>query len=267
MSVGHYENFPVASWLLPAALRPAVRAIYNFARTADDIADEGDAAPAERLATLAALDRELDAVAADGSHAWPELTAAVREYNLDIGLLRDLLSAFSQDVTTLRYESFAALLDYCRRSANPIGRLLLQLFGRVEGDLLKQSDAICSGLQLANFWQDIAVDWRKGRVYLPQRDLAEFSVGEAQIGRAQVDDNWRRLIQFETARTRKMLLDGAPLARALGGRIGIELRLVVQGGLRILERIDAVGGDVFSRRPQLGARDWTLMSWRALQTA
>jgi squalene synthase HpnC len=265
MGVGHYENFPVASWLLPAELRPAARAIYRFARTADDIADEGDAAPAERLAALAALDRELDLVAAGGSPAWPDLTDAVQKHRLDITLLRDLLSAFSQDVTTLRYASFEELLDYCRRSANPIGRLLLQLFGRAEPGLARQSDAICSGLQLANFWQDIAVDWRKGRVYLPQQDLATFNVSEAQIESARADDSWRRLIAFEVARTRSLLNDGAPLARALGGRIGIELRLVVQGGLRILERIDAVGGDIFSRRPTLSARDWTLMSWRALQ--
>ena len=132
-------------------------------------------------------------------------------------------------------------------------------------DLLQQSDAICTGLQLANFWQDIAIDWRKGRVYLPQHDLLAFDVTEAQIARGGTDANWRRLMAFEVERTRALLQRGAPLARALGGRIGIELRLVVQGGLRILERIDAVAGDVFSHRPTLTARDWTLMGWRALQ--
>ncbi|HYM48468.1 MAG TPA: squalene synthase HpnC [Burkholderiaceae bacterium] len=264
MGVGHYENFPVASWLMPARLRPAVRAIYRFARTADDLADEGDVAHAERLAALDALRVQLRSIEAGAPSQWPDLAAAVHEHHLTLPLLFDLLSAFSQDVTTLRYESFETLLDYCRRSANPIGHLLLQLFCRDEAVLLQQSDAICTGLQLANFWQDIALDWRKGRVYLPQQDLLAFNVSEAQIARGGVDENWRRLMAFEVTRTRDLLRRGAPLARALGGRAGLELRLVVQGGLRILERIDAVGGDVFSHRPTLSARDWTLMGWRAL---
>ncbi len=264
MGVGHYENFPVASWLMPARLRPAVRAIYRFARTADDLADEGGAAPAERLAALDVLRMQLRAIEAGTTSQWSDLAAAVREHRLPLPFFHDLLSAFSQDVTTLRYDSFETLLDYCRRSANPIGRLLLQLFRRREPELLQQSDAICTGLQLANFWQDIAIDWRKDRVYLPQQDLLAFDVSEAQIARGSIDQNWRRLMAFEVERTRSLLQRGAPLARALGGRIGIELRLVVQGGLRILERIDAVGGDVFSQRPTLSARDWTLMGWRAL---
>ncbi len=265
MSVGHYENFPVASWLMPAALRPAVRAIYRFARTADDIADEGHAAPEERLAALGALRAQLQAIEAGAPSDWPDLAAAVSEHRLALPLFYDLLSAFSQDVVTMRYDSFEMLLAYCRRSANPIGRLLLQLFRRSEDTRLRQSDAICSGLQLANFWQDIALDWRKGRVYLPQSDLTAFGVGEEHIARGTVDERWRSLMAFEVQRTRDLLHRGAPLARALGGRVGLELRLVVQGGLRILERIDAVDGDVFGRRPTLSARDWTLMGWRALQ--
>ncbi|MGH6608940.1 MAG: squalene synthase HpnC, partial [Burkholderiaceae bacterium] len=197
MDVGHYENFPVASWLMPASLRPAVRAIYQFARTADDIADEGDQSASERLAALDALGSDLNRVAQGASDQWPNLVAAVHEHQLDVALFRDLLSAFSQDVTTLRYHSFSTLLDYCRRSANPIGRLLLQLFRRVDPELCRQSDLICSGLQLANFWQDVAIDWRKGRVYLPQEDLRTFDVDESQIARAHVDDNWRRLMTFE----------------------------------------------------------------------
>ncbi len=265
MSVGHYENFPVASWLMPAALRPAVRAIYRFARTADDLADEGDAAPADRLAALDALRAQLQAIATGAPSAWPDLAAAINQHRLPLELFDDLLSAFSQDVVTTRYDSFDLLLDYCRRSANPIGRLLLQLFHRTEDRLLQQSDAICSGLQLANFWQDIALDWSKGRVYLPRSDLATFGVSEAQIARGTVDERWHRLMAFEVQRTRDLLHSGAPLAHSLGGRVGLELRLVVQGGLRILERIDAVNGDVFARRPTLSARDWTLMGWRALQ--
>ncbi|MEP6607873.1 MAG: squalene synthase HpnC [Burkholderiaceae bacterium] len=267
MSVGHYENFPVASWLMPSALRPAVRAIYRFARAADDIADEGNATTAERLAALDAMRDQLLAIEHGAASEWPDLAGAIARHQLSIGLLRDLLSAFTQDVTTLRHESFETLLSYCQRSANPVGRLLLQLFGRHEPLLQVQSDAVCAGLQLTNFWQDVAIDWRKGRVYIPQHDLRTFDVSEAQIARGEVDTNWRRLMAFEVARTRTLLHEGAPLASALGGRVGMELRLVVQGGLRILERIDAVGGDVFSRRPRLTAGDWTLMSWRALQPA
>ena len=265
MSVGHYENFPVASWLMPARLRPAVRAIYRFARTADDFADEGDAAPAERLAAIGALQAQVRAIETGAASDWPDLAAVIVEHQLQLPLFHDLLSAFSQDVVTVRYASFEALLDYCRRSANPIGRLLLQLFRRSEPRLLQHADAICTGLQLANFWQDIALDWRKGRVYVPQQDLIQFGVNDAQIARGEVDERWRSLMAFEVQRTRELLHSGAPLARELGGRIGIELRLVVQGGLRILERIDAVKGDVFKHRPTLSARDWTLMGWRALQ--
>lgn len=265
MSVGHYENFPVASWLMPAKLRPAVRAVYRFARAADDLADEGTAEPAERLTALDALRIQLRAIESGAQSQWPDLSAAIHQHHLTIPLFYDLLSAFSQDVTTTRYESFESLVDYCRRSANPIGRLMLQLFRRDDSELRRQADAICTGLQLANFWQDIAIDWCKDRVYLPQHDLIQFDVTEAQIARGHVDENWRHLMAFEVARTRHLLQQGAPLARALGGRVGIELRLVVQGGLRILERIDAVEGDVFARRPTLSARDWTLMSWRALQ--
>jgi phytoene synthase len=179
--------------------------------------------------------------------------------------LHDLLSAFAQDVTTRRYADYASLVDYCRRSANPIGRLLLSLYRRDEPGLLAMSDAICTGLQLTNFWQDVAIDWDKGRVYPPREDLARFGVDEAQIARRLADDRWRALMAFEVARARALLESGAPLAPALGGRIGLELRLVVQGGLRILERIDAAGGDVFRHRPALSARDWTMMGLRALR--
>lgn len=266
MGVGHYENFPVASVLLPARLRPAVRAIYRFARTADDVADEGDATGAERLAQLQALGRDLERLDAPDTR-WPDLADAVARHRLPLGLLHDLLSAFAQDVTTHRHADYASLLDYCRRSANPIGRLLLALYERDDERLLGQSDAVCTGLQLANFWQDVALDWDKGRVYLPQDELQGFGVPESQIAARRADDRWRALMAFQTARARALLTAGAPLAESLEGRIGLELRLVVQGGLRILERIDAVGGDVFRRRPQLTARDWTMMGLRALRPA
>lgn len=265
MGVDHYENFPVASLLTPASLRPAVRAIYRFARTADDIADEGDHPPARRLELLRELGAELRTIERGSPSRWPDLAAAIRDHNLPVALFDDLLSAFAQDVTTTRYRSFEQLRDYCRRSADPIGRLLLALYRRAEPELLQLADDICTGLQLTNFWQDVETDWNMGRVYIPQQDLERFGVTEQQIECRVADARWRELMAFETDRARRLLCTGAPLSASMGGRIGLELRLVVQGGLRILERIDAVGGDVFRNRPTLSARDWTLMGWRALR--
>lgn len=263
MGVGHYENFPVASLLMPAPLRPAVRAIYRFARTADDIADEGDAPPKARLDALAALDAQLDAIEAGRPHEWPDLADAIGRFGLPIRHFRDLLSAFSQDVTVHRYPDEATLLDYCRRSANPVGRLMLKLFGIDDAPAHAWSDAICTGLQLVNFWQDVAIDHARGRIYLPQDALAAHGVDERAIAAGRVDAAWRGLMQAQTARARAMLESGAPLTRRIGGRIGWELRLVIQGGRRIAERIDAVGGDVFRRRPVLRAADWTVVAARA----
>jgi squalene synthase HpnC len=265
MGVDHYENFPVASLLLPAALRPPVQAIYRFARTADDLADEGDAAPAVRLAALGALRVQLERIERNEPNDWPDLAAAIGAHQLPMDLLRDLLSAFEQDVTVQRYSDYPTLLDYCRRSANPIGRLLLALFKREEPQLLAQSDAICTALQLINFWQDVAIDWAKDRVYLPQCELQAHGVQEADIAAQRLTPAWTRLITAQTGRARAMLESGAPLARAMAGRVGWELRLVVQGGLRIAERIDAVAGDVFHQRPTLGKTDWALMTARAIR--
>ncbi len=264
MGVGHYENFPVASWLMPARLRPAVRAIYRFARTADDIADEGDAPDADRLASLAALQAAIDRIGSGEDGGWPDLAAAVREHRLPLAPLRDLLSAFAQDVTVRRYVDYESLLEYCRRSANPVGRLMLALHRVDEPQAAQWSDGICTGLQLANFWQDVDLDWGKGRVYLPQAELARFGVEESAIARGGRHRNWPALMRAQTERARRMLESGAPLARRLPGRIGWELRLVIQGGLRILERIDRVDGDVFGRRPRLQAADWLVMATRAV---
>jgi squalene synthase HpnC len=267
VSAAHYENFPVASFLLPREMREAVLAIYRFARAADDIADEGDASPAARLAALDRFERALDAIAAGKVPDQPpfaDLAAAISRHALPIAYLRGLLSAFRQDVTTTRYATFAALGDYCRRSANPIGRLLLHLHRRATPENEARSDAICTALQLVNFWQDIAVDCRKGRVYLPQEDLARFGVQEAQIAENRCDDGWRELIAFETARTRTLLESGRPLVRAMPWRAALELSGVLAGGHRILDRIEAARGDVFAHRPQLGHADWALVAWRAL---
>jgi phytoene synthase len=266
VSVGHYENFPVASALLPRRLRRPVAVIYRFARSADDFADEGELPGAERLAKLDAYRLELDAIergTAPQTALFHEVAAIVREHALPLQLLRDLLDAFSQDVTKKRYADFAEVLEYCRRSANPVGRLLLHLFGRTDTESLARSDAICSGLQLANFWQDVALDWAKGRVYLPQDEMRRHGVSDAHIAERRCDDAWRALLGFQVERTRALLLRGDPLGRTLPGRIGLEIRTTVQGGLRILEKLERARCDMFRRRPVLNWLDWPLLLWRA----
>ncbi|MGD9951231.1 MAG: squalene synthase HpnC [Burkholderiales bacterium] len=250
MPVAHYENFPVASLLLPARLRPPVEEIYRFARSADDVADEGDDPPAARLAKLEACRGEIEPIA--------------RTHGLPREPFADLLDAFSQDVVKTRYASYAELLDYCRRSANPVGRLLLHLFKRTSATDLAQSDAICTSLQLVNFWQDVALDYAKGRIYLPLDEVAAHGVTEAHLAEARCDEAWRALMAFQVRRTRALMLTGAPLGRSLTGRIGLEIRATVQGGLRILERIERAGYDVFRRRPELRWHDWPVILARAI---
>jgi len=279
LPVDHYENFPVASWLLPASLRRPIEAIYGFARGADDLADEGELSAHERLAGLGRYAEALDAIEASQEPEAPfrALARAVAQYRLPVALLRDLIAAFRQDVTQKRYADFAALQHYARRSANPIGRLLLHLF-EAEGARpisqgaratyldrasLEQSDAICSALQFVNFWQDVALDWRKGRVYLPQEDLERFGVAERQIADALADERWRLLMAFECARTRALLVSGAPLGTRLPGRLGLEIRATIAGGAIILDKIEAAAGDVFRHRPVLRASDWIRIIARA----
>lgn len=266
MSVNHYENFPVASLLLPARLRPPVEAIYAFARSADDLADEGEAPANTRLAALTEYEHALDRIESGHRTDTPlfqVLAQVVQDYRLPLHPFRNLLSAFKQDVLTTRYRDFDQLADYCRRSANPVGELMLLLYQASDERNLRESDAICTALQLINFWQDVAIDWQKARIYIPQEDLQRFGVSEAHLNHATVDHAWRQLMRLEVERARRLMLDGAPLALRLPGRIGWELRLVVQGGLRILERIEAADYDVFRRRPRLGAQDWLCMLWRA----
>ena len=268
MPVDHYENFPVASILLPRRLVPAVEAIYAFARSADDLADEGDALPAARLAALAHYEDRLAAIARGEPQQEPlfaRLAAVIAQYRLPLQPFHDLLSAFKQDVVTSRYASFPALLDYCRRSANPVGLLMLSLYGAVDEANVRDSDAICSALQLINFLQDVAIDRLKDRIYLPMDDLERFGVTQAQLDHSDVSPAFRSLMVFEIARARGMMQGAAPLARRLPGRIGWELRLVVQGGLRILQAIEEADYDVFRRRPQLKLRDWLLIIWRAIR--
>jgi len=249
-AINHYENFPVASWLCPPRLRPAVLAIYHFARTADDIADEGEADADTRLLHLQAFKQDLLACAASGNHVsqhWPRvfqaLSVQIQAHDIPLQALSDLLDAFTQDVSYTRdqrrYASRTELLDYCRRSANPVGRLLLHLYGVSDAISLSQSDAICSALQLINFWQDLSEDIPRGRHYLP---------------------NGAKLAE-EIAYARALMHQGSPLVHKVAGRGGWELRLVVQGGLRILDKLERV--DPHRTRPVLVAPDFALMAWRA----
>lgn len=272
VSQQHYENFPVASWLCPSQLRGTVMAIYGFARTADDIADEGDASPQQRMAQLQAFQEALHACARGESNtatsAWPQvfgpLGQALRTHHLPLPLLDDLLSAFMQDVVKQGYADRAELLDYCRRSANPVGRLLLHLYGITDPLALQRSDAICSALQLINFWQDLSVDGPRGRLYAPAADLHRHGLTPAQLLQCQDSAAARLLIEDLCAWARALMLQGQPLVHSVPGRAGWELRLVVQGGLRILERIERMHHATLLQRPVIKAPDVALMIWRAI---
>ena len=272
--ITHYENFPVASWLCPAALRPPIAAIYAFARAADDMADEGDASPAQRLEQLQDYRLELHAIA-KGQPPQPRwatiftpLQYQLQQWQLPVHLLDDLLSAFVQDVAKTRdqtsYADRAELLDSCRRSANPVGRLLLHLYGVHDDQALAQSDAICSALQLINFWQDLSEDIPRGRHYLTDADCARFNVSRTQLNALQLTLDIQRLIASNTAWARTLMQQGAPLVHRLPGRIGWELRLVVQGGLRILDKVQAQQGHNLHTRLTLHKTDVARMLWRAL---
>ncbi|MGH8727637.1 MAG: squalene synthase HpnC [Burkholderiales bacterium] len=266
-SPSHYENFPVASVLLPGRLRAPVKIIYAFARHADDIADEGDASEAERLFQLAGLRAELDRIARRQEPSMPlfrSLEEMVSRLHLPLESFYRLLDAFTQDVTKHRYADFGEVLHYCARSANPIGRLLLHVYGAMNEKNAVYSDAICSSLQIINFLQDVAIDYRKGRIYLPQDEMANFDVTEHTIAAAEHGENWQNFMAFQIARARQMLDSAKPLGRILHGRVGLELRMIVAGGERILEMLSAANGDVFTRRPVLRKPDWALMFARAL---
>ncbi|MFZ6689000.1 squalene synthase HpnC [Undibacterium sp. SXout11W] len=267
MTVEHYENFPVASLLLPANLRPAVRNIYAFARTADDFADEGNATSEERIRALETYERELDAIETNTpseSSLFQNLAETIRAHQLPLQPFRDLLSAFKQDVATKRYATYQDLLDYCRRSANPIGTLMLHLYGAANEKNLRDSDAICSALQLINFWQDVAIDWDKQRIYIPQEDMIRFGISAESIANRPKNAQWQQLMQFQTHRARELMVSGSGLCKRLPFRLGWELRLVVQGGLRIAEKTDQVKGDIFTLRPKLQKLDWLVLLWRAI---
>jgi len=267
MGINHYENFPVASILLPKRLRRPIETIYAFARSADDFADEGDAAPEQRLHSLGEYQHELDRIESNRrpqTALFVGLDEVIRHYGLPIDLFRDLLSAFSQDVVKNRYTGFSEVLDYCRRSANPVGRLLLHLFDSVSEDRFTLSDNICTALQLINFLQDVATDYERDRIYFPLDEMAQYDITEMQIAAGDISGNWAPFMQFQIARASAILEAGAPLGAELQGRIGLELRTIVCGGARILEKLRAINGDVFHRRPVLRPFDWISMLYRSI---
>jgi squalene synthase HpnC len=276
MARAHYENFPVASLLLPRPLRPHVAAVYAFARVADDFADEGALAPQQRydlldgwLARLRAAEasRQPGPPAAAGEpEAAPQifhaLGATIREKRLPLAPFEDLLSAFRQDVGVRRYATWEDVLDYSRRSANPVGRLVLRIAGYDDARLDGWADAVCTALQLTNFWQDVKPDFDRGRVYLPQQQAAAYSADEADLQRTETSKPWKLALAAAVARTRALYDAGRPLCDALHGRLRLELRATWLGGTRILTRIERADFDVLAHRPTLGAVDLGWMAWR-----
>ena len=269
----HPENFPVASWLLPRRLRPHVAAIYTFARTADDFADEPGREPAERLQLLDEWGRRLHAteLGPGDRGSRPEsipLFAALAHtrqvFELPMGLFEDLLSAFRQDVTTTRYESWAEVLDYCSRSANPVGRLVLRLFGYNSPELDRYSDAVCTALQLTNFWQDFAIDWRRGRLYLPSEEWKAAGASTSDLDAGRITPPWQEALKQAAARTRQLFDQGRPIADHVHGRLRYELRATWQGGMRILERVERANFDVVHHRPTLRLPDGLVIAWRVV---
>ena len=271
LSQQHYENFPVASIVLPKHLRDPIALIYTFARQADDFADEGLHKPAWRLAKLQGFKEELDLIQNNGRTRSPfftELGNAIRKHELPLAPFYDLLDAFSQDVTKARYANFFELLDYCRRSANPIGALLLHLFGKATPENLIYSNKICTALQLINFYQDVAIDFEnefhKSRIYLCQDEMKTFGVTEALIASQHVNKHWEEFMLFNIARAEAMLNEGKPLGHVLPGRIGLEMRMIISGGERVIYKLKNVRGDIYKHRPTLQAWDWPVILLKAL---
>lgn len=269
----HYENFPVASWLLPAPMRPHVAAVYAFARIADDIADEGTAPAADRLARLDAWQRRLHAEvaverSAEAPHANQDLIVvalahSIRSLDLPIALFDDLLSAFGQDTMTTRYASWSDVFDYCRRSANPVGRLVLRIGGYRDDALDRSSDALCTALQLTNFWQDFGRDWRAGRLYVPRDEQIACGAIEAELESGRISPAWNRVLARTVQVTRETFEKGRHVCDGVAGRLRLELRLTWLGGARILERVDRGRGRLLDDRPALGKGDVPLLLWRA----
>lgn len=265
----HYENFPVASRLLPAPMRPHIAAIYAFARRADDFADEPGLEIPERLRRLddwaAHLQNGYHGRDRDDDLIFRALEHTIRAHRLPRALFMDLLSAFRQDVTTTRYATWADVLDYCRRSANPVGRLVLRVAGCSDPRVDAQSDAVCTALQLTNFWQDLAIDWKRGRLYVPTDDRDRAGARDADLDGARMTREWQAALDIVAARTRELFAAGRPVCDAVTGRLRWELRVTWLGGSRILDKVEAAGFDVFRRRPSLGAADVPVLLWHAVR--
>jgi len=268
LSETHYENFPVASVLMPRRLREPVQLIYAFARQADDFADEGNHDAATRIAWLDGYRRQLDRIS-DGQPIqdtfFDHLAASLKAHNLPLQPLYDLLDAFTQDVTKTRYASIDELLDYCQRSANPVGRLMLHLYSAATAENISYSDHICSALQIINFLQDVAIDYRKNRIYLPQDELQRFNISEQDIANSHFSADWEQMMAFQIQRAQHMLESGKPLGRVLKGRIGLEMRLIIAGGETILGKLRQRCGDIFNHRPVLRPWDWANMLFKAVK--
>ena len=275
MARAHYENFPVASRLLPAAMRPHVAAVYAYARTADDIADEGSMPADQRLAKLDAWQRRLHAaVAVERSEAAPHdhedlivvaLAHSIRSLELPITLFDDLVSAFGQDTMTTRYDSWADVFDYCRRSANPVGRLVLRIAGYRDEALDRASDALCTALQLTNFWQDFGHDWIIGRLYVPRDVTAACRAREMDLDGPFLNDAWTAVIRQCVDQTRAQFDAGRLVCDGVRGRLRHELRFTWLGGMRILEQVERTGAALLSQRPTIGKSDVPLLLWRAVR--
>ena len=278
LAQSHYENFPVASRLMPAHLRPHVAAIYAFARIADDFADEPGRSVAERLRLLddwrAKLHHEATRAPHDGvpcESVFLALHDTVGRFDLPVQLLDDLLCAFKQDVTTTRYATWADVLDYCRRSANPVGRLVLRLNGYRDADLDRASDAVCTALQLTNFWQDLAIDWSRGRLYVPEESWRPHGADPASLDRGRMTPAWMATLRDCGRQTRELFREGRAVCDGVSGRLRYELRATWLGGTRILDRLDQSSFDVFTARPRLGKADaivivWGTALWRTAPT-
>jgi phytoene synthase len=265
----HYENFPVASWLLPAEMRPHVAALYAFARTADDFADEGRRPPEERLRLLDDWAARLHACAfveewSPDDPIFLALGATIRDRRLPVELFDDLLSAFRQDITTDRYPTWDGVLDYCRRSANPVGRLVLRIGGYDDPELDRSSDALCTALQLTNFWQDIERDWQKGRLYIPLDDVDGCHARVQDLSDRRMTEPWQHAIRRVAGRTRDSFRAGRVVCDGVRGRLRYELRLTWLGGMRILEHLEHADFNVFVARPELGTRDALPLVWQTL---
>ncbi len=273
--VTHYENFPVASLLCPPRLRAPIAAIYHFARTADDLADEGGQSASQRLEDLRAFRADLlsaltgTAASTRWPHVFGPLAQTAAQWRLPGHHLHALLDAFEQDVhmsaSAQRYQSDEQLLDYCKRSANPVGRLLLHLYGVNDARSLQQSDQICTALQLINFWQDLRSDLARARIYLSVQAMQRLNLSLDEFAPESESMAAQALIRAYVDHAHSLMQQGAPLALGLKGRIGWELRLVVQGGLRIAEKIAEMNYKTWQRRPVLRATDWPLIAWRALR--